>query len=319
MRENPLDTSAEEGFTEDLLCGTPAGLILSRGRQAQERSSPRPTRRIGLDHSFPSFPYCERTFANASSRGKYTVPLLARLTEWSHWIMSVSFWSLPGVCRIGAAGLIVAVLVPQPLAPAGAVDGPEQPSGFGSVAASGIGPLPPPGTVINVETAAHDVNFRPDPLHQQARSAAADALEALGYQTTDRGTPVLRIGVSTAAGPVRTFDWPVGARPDMHPGEIAPIPNSGRVPMVDPQVRVPLGAPQRRLTGSYTVTLILFERGREPVWSATSTATGTIPDPEAMVRTLIQTAMSDLGRSAGREFTVSCDEDDVAQGAVCPE
>lgn len=230
--------------------------------------------------------------------------------------MSVSFWSLPGVCRTGTAALAVGVLM---LAPVNAADGPEQPSGFGSVAASGIGPLPPPGTMINVETAAHDVSFRPDPLHQQARAAAVDALEAWGYRTSDRGTPVLRVGVSMAPGPVRTFESPVGARPDMHPGEIAPIPDSARVPLVEPQVRVPLGAQQRRLTGSYTVTLMLFERGREPVWSATSSASGTIPQPEAMVRTLTRMAMNDLGRSVGREFTVSCDENDVAQGAVCPE
>lgn len=315
MRENPLDISAERGFTEDLLCGTPVGLFLSRGRQAQERSSPDPTRRKGLDQSLFFIP----AFANARSRGKYTAPQLVRLTEWSHPIMSVSFWSLPGVLRTGVAVLFFAVLMLTPMAPADAADGPEQPSGFGSVATSGLGPLPPTGTVINVETAAHDVSFRPDSLHQQARAAAVDALEAWGYRTTDRGTPVLRVGVSTAPGPVRTFESPVGARPNMRPGEIAPIPDSARVPVVEPQVRVPLGARQRRLTGSYTVTLMLFERGREPVWSATSSASGTIPEPEALVRTLTRTAMSDLGRSVGREFTVSCDDDAVARGAVCPE
>jgi hypothetical protein len=53
MRENHIDTSIEWVFTEDLLCGTPAGPILSRGRQAQERSSPKPIRRKGLDQSLP--------------------------------------------------------------------------------------------------------------------------------------------------------------------------------------------------------------------------------------------------------------------------
>jgi hypothetical protein len=64
---------------------------------------------------------------------------------------------------------------------------------------------------------------------------------------------------------------------------------------------------------------MLFERGREPMWTATSSVSGTIPDPEALVQTLIRTAMSDLGRSVEREFAVSCDDEDVAGGAVCPE
>jgi hypothetical protein len=64
---------------------------------------------------------------------------------------------------------------------------------------------------------------------------------------------------------------------------------------------------------------MLFERGKEPLWTATSSVSGTIPKPEALVETLIRTAMSDLGRSVEREFIVSCDDEDVAGGAICPE
>lgn len=232
--------------------------------------------------------------------------------------MSMLLWSLPGAGRIGAAATIAALM----LVPVGAVDAldrPEQPSGFGYVSASGIGPLPPPGSSINVEFAADDASFRVDPLHQQARAAAVEALQARGYEATDRGAPILRVGVSMAPGPIRVFEAPVGARPHMHPGEIAPIPDSARVPLLEPQVRVPLGALPRRPTGSYTVTIMLFERGREPLWTATSAASGTIPQPEALVRTLTRTAMNDLGRSVEREFILSCDDEDVAQGGVCPE
>lgn len=62
MRETPVDTSAEKGFTEDLLCGKPAARFLSRGRQAQERSSPEPTRRKGLDQSLYNSSICESVF-----------------------------------------------------------------------------------------------------------------------------------------------------------------------------------------------------------------------------------------------------------------
>lgn len=233
--------------------------------------------------------------------------------------MRLSFWSAAGAGRGGAAATLVAALMLVPLGAVNAVDGPEQLSGFGSISASGIGPVPPPGGTINVEVAADDASFRLDPLHQQARAAAVDALEGLGYVATERGAPILRIAVSMAPGPIRAFESPVGARPDMHPSEIAPIPNSSRVPLLEPQVRVPLGAVRRRTTGSYTVTIMLFERGREPLWSATSAASGTIPQPEALVRTLTRTAMSDFGKSVAREFTLSCDDDYVAQGAVCPE
>jgi hypothetical protein len=233
-------------------------------------------------------------------------------------IMSVLFSSLPGAGRIGAAVTIVATLMLVPIAKVDAVDGPEQPSGFGFVSAGGTGPLPPPGSTINVELAAHDASFRLDPLHQQARTAAVNALEAWGYETSDRGAPILRIAVSMAPAPVRLFEAPVGARPHMQPGEIAPLPDASRVPLLEPQVRVPLGAPRPRVTGNYTVTIMLFERGREPLWSVTAAASGTIPQPEALVRALTRTALQDFGRSAEREFTVSCDDDDVAQGAVCP-
>ena len=233
--------------------------------------------------------------------------------------MSVLFWSLPSAGRIGAAATLVGALMLVPIAKVDAVDGPEQPSGFGSISASGIGPLPPAGRAINVELAADDASFRLDPLHQQARVAAVEALQAWGYEASDRGTPILRIGVSMAPGPVRVFESPVGARPDMHPGEIAPIPDSARVPLLEPQVRVPLGALPRRPTGTYTVTIMLFERGREPLWTVTSAASGTIPQPEALVRTLTRMAMNDFGKSVGREFILSCDDDDVAQGSVCPE
>jgi hypothetical protein len=233
--------------------------------------------------------------------------------------MSVLLLSLPGVGRIGAAVTMIAALMLAPPAPADAVDGVEQPSGFGFISAGGLGPLPPPGTTINVELAAHDASFRLDPLHQQARAAVVGALQAYGYEATDRGTPILRIEVSMAPGPIRVFESPIGARPHMHPGEIAPIPDSARVPMVEPQVRVPLGRLPQRTPGSYTVTLLLFERGREPLWTATASGSGTIPQPEALIRTLTSVAMDDLGRSVQREFTLSCDDEDVAQGAVCPQ
>jgi hypothetical protein len=234
-------------------------------------------------------------------------------------IMSVLLLSLPSVHRIGAGVAMIAILMLVPVAMAGAVDGPEQPSGFGFISAGGIGPLPPPETTINVELAAEDASFRLDPLHQQARAAAVEALQAHGYETTDRGAPVFRIGVSMTPGPIRVFESPMGARPHMHPGEIAPIPDSARVPMVEPQVRVPLGRLPQRTPGSYTVTLMLFERGREPLWTATAAGSGTIPQPEALIRTLTRVAMDDLGRSVEREFILSCDDEDVAQGAVCPQ
>jgi hypothetical protein len=64
---------------------------------------------------------------------------------------------------------------------------------------------------------------------------------------------------------------------------------------------------------------MLFERGREPLWTATAAGSGTIPQPEALIRTLTRVAMDDLGRSVEREFILSCDDEDVAQGAVCPQ
>jgi hypothetical protein len=229
------------------------------------------------------------------------------------------FWILRGAGRIGAVTAIIAVLTLKSGGAIDATDGGERPSGLGYVSASGIGSLPPAGTRINVELAAHDASYRRDPLDEQARAAAVEALQASGYETADRGSLVLRIMVSSAPGPIRVFETPVGARPDIQPGEIAPIPRSGRVPAVEPQVRVPLGARARRPTGSYTVTIMLFERGKEPLWTATSSVSGTIPKPEALVETLIRTAMSDLGRSVEREFIVSCDDEDVAGGAICPE
>jgi hypothetical protein len=233
--------------------------------------------------------------------------------------MRLLFWTLPGAGRIGAATAIIAILTLKPLGAVDPADGREQASGFGYVSASGMGPLPSAGTRINVELAAHDANYRRDPLNEQAQAAAVQALQASGYEATDRGSLVLRIMVSSAPGPIRVFETPVGARPDIRPGEIAPIPQSGRVPTVEPQVRVPLGLPTRRPTGSYTVTLVLFERGREPLWMATSSASGTIPDPEALIQTLVEVAMNDLGRSAAREFALSCEDEDVAGGAICPE
>jgi hypothetical protein len=233
--------------------------------------------------------------------------------------MRLLFWIVRSAVRIGAAIAIIAVLTLKPMGAVGAADGGEQLSGFGSVSASGMGPLPSAGTTINVELAAYEASYQRSPLDQQARAAAVEALQASGYETTDRGSLVLRIMVSSAPGPIRVFETPVGARPDIQPGEIAPIPDSARVPMVEPQVRVPLGLPARRPTGSYTVTLVLFERGREPLWMATSSASGTIPDPEALVQTLVELAMNDLGRSAAREFSLSCEDEDVAGGAICPE
>ena len=233
--------------------------------------------------------------------------------------MSVLFWSFPGAGRIGVAATIVAALIFMSVGVVGAVDEPQQPSGFGFISANGIAPLPPPGSPINVELAADDAVFRVDPLHQQARLAATRVLEGWGYEVTDQGAPILRIAVSMAPGPVRVFESPVGARPHMQPGEIAPIPDSSRVPLLEPQVRVPLGPLRRRATGSYTVTIMLFERGREPSWTATSSASGTFPQPEALVRTLTRTAMNDFGRSVQREFILSCVEEDVAQGGICPE
>jgi hypothetical protein len=233
--------------------------------------------------------------------------------------MRLLFWIARSAARIGAAIAITAVLTLKPMGAVDAADGGEQqPSGLGSISTSGMGPLPSAGTTINVELAAHETSYQRNPLDEQARAAAVQALQALGYETTDRGSLVLRIMVSSAPGPIRVFETPVGARPDIQPGEIAPIPDSARVPMVEPQVRVPLGLPARRPTGSYTVTLVLFERGREPLWMATSSASGTIPDPVALVQTLVELAMNDLGRSAARDFAVSCDEEDVAGGAICP-
>jgi hypothetical protein len=233
--------------------------------------------------------------------------------------MKLLFWTLPGAGRIGAVTAIIAALTLKPVVAVDPADGSEQASGFGYVSASGVGSLPSAGTRINVELAAQDTNYRRDPLSEQAQAAAVQALQASGYEATDRGSLVLRVMVSSAPGPIRAFETPVGARPDVHPGEIAPIPNSGRVPTVEPQVRVPLGLRAQRPTGSYTVTIMLFERGREPLWTATSSVSGTIPDPEALVQTLVRTAMSDLGRSVEREFAVSCDDEDVAGGAICPE
>jgi hypothetical protein len=233
--------------------------------------------------------------------------------------MKLLFWILRDAGRIAAAAAIIAVLTLKSGDAVDATDGGERPSGFGYVSASGIGPLPSAGSRINVELAAHDASYRRNPLDEQARAAAVQALQASGYEVTDQGSPVLRITVSSAPGPVRVFETPVGARPDIQPGEIAPIPDSGRVPSVEPQVLVPLGLRARRPTGSYTVTIMLFERGREPLWTATTSASGTIPNPEALVETLIRTAMSDLGRSVEREFAVSCDDEDVAGGAICPQ
>jgi hypothetical protein len=233
--------------------------------------------------------------------------------------MRVLFWILPGAGRIAAATAVIAVLTLKSVGAADPMDGGEQPSGFGYVSASGMGPLPSAGTRINVELAAHDASYRRDPLDDQARAAAVQALQASGYEATDQGSLVLRVMVSSAPGPIRVFETPVGARPNMQPGEIAPIPRSGRVPAVEPQVRVPLGPRARRPTGSYTVTIMLFERGREPLWTATSSASGTIPEPEALVETLIRTAMNDFGRSVEREFPISCDDEDVAGGAICPQ
>lgn len=229
--------------------------------------------------------------------------------------MKLLFWTLRGAGRIVAAAIIAALT----LEPVEATDGRERPSGFGYVSASGIGALPSAGSRINVELAAHDASYRRGPLDEQARAAAVEALQASGYEAIEQGSPVLRIRVSSAPGPIRVFETPVGARPDVHPGEIAPIPDSGRVPTVEPQVRVPLGFRARQPTGSYTVTITLFERGKEPMWTATSSVSGTIPNPEALVQTLIRTAMSDLGRSVEREFAVSCDDEDVARGAICPQ
>jgi hypothetical protein len=234
-------------------------------------------------------------------------------------IMKVLFSTLRSVGRTGAIAGIIAALTLPPAAAVDPTDGRERPTGFGYVSASGIGPMPPAGSPINVEFGTDDPSFRSDPLYVQARIAALDSLRALGFEATDRGSPVLRIGVTMAPGPIRMFETPVGARPSLHPGEIAPIPDSDRVPWVQPQVRVPLGRRDRRPTGSYTVTLMLFERGKEPMWMATVAASGTVPEPEALVRALTRTAMNDLGRSVEREFVLSCEEEDVAQGSVCPE
>jgi hypothetical protein len=229
------------------------------------------------------------------------------------------FWTMPGAGRIGATIALLALLLPVPTE---AVDAPprgQQPTGLGSLSASGIGPLPPAGTTINIELAGDDAGFRYDRLHEQARLAAVQALQAWGYEPVERGSPVLQIRVSMAPGPIRRFETPTGARPDLQPGEIPPIPDSARVPVLEPQVRVPFGRALPRPTGSYTITLTLFERGREPLWVATTTVSGNIPDAEALVRTLTRTAMNDLGTTVQRDFALSCEDEDVARGSLCLE
>ncbi|TVR97662.1 MAG: hypothetical protein EA406_09075 [Rhodospirillales bacterium] len=192
----------------------------------------------------------------------------------------------------------------------------EPASGFGRFQALSSTRTLPPGSTIDVDVVARTALFPGDRLDAAAAEATQAALTAQGFRVVDRGQMVLRVRVTQApAGDVRARPDRLGPRADSIPRERSPIPRGDRVPEIVDPLRVPLGPPTFRVDSFYSLNFTLFERGREPIWSATIEASGRIPDPERLVRTLARTALADLGHSVEREFTLVCADDQP--GTIC--
>lgn len=237
---------------------------------------------------------------------------------------------------VGAAAVLVLTAAQSPTEPSGSSFAPGQgPFGSGHLSAHGIQALPAAGSAIDVDLATYNALYPDDPLNEEARRAAVRAMRSRGYDVVDESRLVLKVGVAQAPSPgSSSAGYPTPRRyaggadmpPEMQrtgrrdiPWDPTVIPEADRVPEIYPQVRVPLGRRAGRVAANYTVTLTLFRRGEEPIWTATIEAGGDIPAPAALVRELTTAALDNLGTSVERDFTLSCAVEDVSRGGICLE
>lgn len=205
--------------------------------------------------------------------------------------------------------------------------------GSGHLSATGIGSLPSPGSDVAVELGSYDALYPENPIHEAARRAAIRAVRDRGWTVTDMAPLALEVRVDASPSPAAPAQGPRRPRriaggsevpPEIDrsgrldiPQDPTPIPEADRVPDVYPQVRVPLGRRPSTTNADYRVTLTLFRRGEEPIWTASIEAAGDIPDPRRLVGELTRSALDSLGTSVERDFAISCAQADVARGGIC--